>query len=67
MTLDGESCCFQIVPFTSHFPLGTAISYTSAMCQNWQSAWQLLEEAPEVAQRFGRSIDPLDMAMNLQS
>jgi len=57
MTLDGESCCF----------LGTAISYTSAMCQNWQSAWQLLEEAPEVAQRFGRSIDPLDMAMNLQS
>ena len=34
------------------FPLGNAITYTSAMCQNWQSAWQLLEEAP-VAQSFG--------------
>ncbi|CAL1155934.1 unnamed protein product, partial [Cladocopium goreaui] len=29
---------------------GTAISYTSAMCQNWQSAWQLLEEARQISQ-----------------
>eukprot|EP00435_Cladocopium_sp_Y103_P074649 s52_g50.t1 len=28
---------------------GTAISYTSAMCQNWQSAWQLLEEARQIS------------------
>ena len=46
--LDGESSCFQILLFTSPVPPGTAISYTSAMCQNWQSAWQLLEEAPVV-------------------